>query len=103
MTHTFDVKLRPLELAKTRANYEGMRKLAEHSEGLHFCAEPNRDGAAGDKGLDELAALAEQIDKTPLELSEEYPRTLWDAWTVVALFLVLVAGEWSLRKWWGLL
>ncbi len=103
VSHTFDVKLRPLELAKTRANYEGMRKLADLSDGLHFCAEPNRDGAVGDRGLDELASLPGLIKKDPLVLSEEYPETLWDGWALVVLFLVLLACEWSLRKWWGLL
>jgi len=103
VTGAFEVKLRPQELVKTEANYAGMRKLAALTEGLHFCAEPNRDGAHGDKPLDELASLPERIDKTPLKLTEVYPLTLWDGWILVGLFLALVAGEWSLRKWWGLL
>jgi len=103
VTHGFEVKLRPLELARTDANYEGMRKLAETTEGLHFCAEPNFDGARGDLGLDELKELPAKIDPTPLKLTEEYPLRLWDGWTLVILFVALAAAEWSLRKWWGLL
>jgi hypothetical protein len=101
--HRFDVRLRPQETLKTRADYQAMRELARRTGGLHFCAEPNRDGAHGDRGLEEIAQLPPRIDATPLTQSEVFPEELWVGWTLVILFVVLIAGEWSLRKWWGLL
>ena len=47
--------------------------------------------------------LARVIPADPQVLTEQMVVEVWDGSVLLALFLVLICMEWSLRKWWGLL
>jgi len=92
---SFKVELVPLESLDTRADLEGMRKLAETTGGK--CLDHRTMNAEA------LARLAGSIPAEKLVISHESIHEVWDTWSMLALVLVLVATEWSLRKYWGVL
>ena len=61
---------------------------------------------AGGAGLapEELPDLLEQLKSRTDEFEEEIEikQTLWDTWPMLLLLVVLLSGEWFLRKRWGL-
>jgi hypothetical protein len=91
----FKVEFIPLESLDTRADLEGMEKLARDTGGTSL------DHRSMDK--EALTRLAQSIPTDKLTISQEQVREIWDGWTALALVLVLVSMEWILRKWWGVL
>lgn len=53
---------------------------------------------------EELPALLERLtkDTESLEVQTETKKTLWDTWPFMLAFVGLLAGEWYLRKRWGM-
>jgi len=92
---SFKVELLPLESLDTRADLEGMRKLAENSGGTYLDHRTmNRDA---------LTKLAQSIPTDKLLIPHESVHEVWDTWIALLLILICVTTEWSLRKFWGLL
>jgi hypothetical protein len=91
--HTFQVRMQSLEARETSADLNAMKALAEQSKGLYFDY----------RNMGELDRLVKAIPTDPQILSEEILVEVWDGSIFLALFLVLIGGEWSLRKLWGLL
>jgi hypothetical protein len=91
----FQVEFVPLEAVDTRADLEGMRRLAERTGGTALDHRTMTHEA-----LDRLAA---SVPAVPLRLANETVRDVWDTWAALAVVLTLVAVEWCLRKSWGLL
>ncbi len=89
----FQVKMQSLENKDTSGDLEAMKSLAEQTGGRYF--DYRNMG-----GLDELVAA---IPSDPQVLSQEVLVEAWDGTAFLALFLLLIGAEWSLRKLWGLL
>ena len=95
VSQSFEVKLRSLEELDTSADLEGMKALADKTGGKYL-----------DYRTVSAQTLAELASKIPVQeqvLSEPVVFEFWDTLGVLALFLVLVSAEWSLRKLWGVL
>jgi hypothetical protein len=92
---SFKVEMVPLESLDPRADLEAMQKLARTTSGT------NLDHRTMTR--DALSKLAASISTEPLLLSQEQVRELWDTWMALALVLVLLTAEWTLRKLWGVL
>jgi hypothetical protein len=91
--HSFSVKMQSLESRDTSADFEAMKKLSKETGGQYF----DYHNMAG------VADLAAAIPADPQVLSEDVTLELWDGSLFLTLFLVLIAAEWSIRKWCGLL
>lgn len=91
--HAFSVKMQSLENKDTSANLEAMRELAEATGGKYYDY----------RNMNEVNSLPNAIPDDPQILTESLLIEVWDGWTLLCLFLVLVSSEWCLRKWWGLL
>ena len=92
---SFKVALVPLEAIDTRADGEGMRALAEKTGGGHLDYHTMT--------ADAVTKLVEGIPSDRLRIPHESVHDVWDTWAALALVLVLLSVEWSLRKAWGLL
>lgn len=91
----FAVELRPLETIDTRADLDGMQRLAEKTGGTSL----NYHTMTRDRVLE----LAQSIPADKLSIPRETVHELWDTWTVLLLVFGLLSVEWALRKYWGLL
>ncbi len=49
-----------------------------------------------------LLARLRQAPKSLEKPIDSPPTALWDKWPIMVLFIVLLCGEWALRKKWGL-
>lgn len=79
----------PVELSETTLNLPLLERIAELSGG--------RVVSAGELG--ELAGMVLTGDETRWELRET---SLWDHWVLLVLLMLLLAGEWVLRRGAGL-
>ncbi len=93
-TH-FEVRVEPLQLLNTAANVDAARALTEATGGEMLTYRDLRD--------EDFDRLAEQVDPTKRQIVTAITFQIWDTLPFLVLFLVLICGEWSLRKWWGLL
>lgn len=93
VTHAFDVRMQSLENIDTSADLPAMQQVANTTGGLYFDYHT----------IGQLESLAAAIPADPQVLTETITEEVWDGWILLALFLVLVSIELSLRKWWGLL
>lgn len=91
--HPFQVRMQSLEEADTSADLKGMDAIAQRTGGR----------ALDYRTIDELDALLASIPTDPQIRTESILEEIWDGWPIIALFLLLVSIELSLRKWWGLL
>jgi hypothetical protein len=91
--HAFSVKMQSLENKDTSANLDAMRELAEATGGKYYDY----------RNMNEVNSLPNVIPNDPQILTESLLIEIWDGWTLLCLFLVLVSSEWCLRKWWGML
>jgi hypothetical protein len=91
----FKVEMIPLESLDPRADLEGMEKLARATGGVSLDHRTMSREA--------LTKLVASISTEPLTLSMEQVREVWDSWIALALVLVLLTVEWTLRKLWGVL
>jgi hypothetical protein len=89
---------RDAELSNPAADHDQLARLASGTE------------AAGGRLVppELLASLLEELRDRPPEMEREI-QSKWqladswqDAWTLLVLFVLLLAGEWFLRKRWGL-
>ncbi len=94
--HSFQVKLQSLESKDTSADLKAMEEVARMTGGKHFNYKNLRNIA-------DLDSLAEVISPEPQVLKRERQVEVWDGVPFLVLFLVLISGEWCLRKLWGLL
>ncbi len=92
---SFKVAFQSLEGLDTRANLEGMKKLAEDTGGRYF------DHFSLTK--DALKELASEIPSEKLLIPQETVNEIWNSWLVLIALLAFVCAEWSLRKFWGML
>lgn len=92
---SFKVEIRSLEALDTRANPEGMQKLAAKTGGTHLDHRTISRAALED--------LARSIPAERLSIPHEKLSEIWDTWALLLLILALLTAEWSLRKYWGLL
>ncbi len=93
VSHAFRIKMESLEAKDTSADLEAMQNLASMTKGEYFDY----------KNMDKVQTLIEKIPKKPQQITKTILVELWDGLTFLILFLVLICGEWSLRKLWGLL
>ncbi|MFO7898194.1 MAG: VWA domain-containing protein [Planctomycetota bacterium] len=93
-TH-FEIKVQPIELKNTAANVKVARALAERTGGVNLSHRERR--------AEDFDRLIEGVDKSKKQMITPVTLQLWDTVPFLVLFLVLISGEWSLRKWWGLL
>ncbi len=93
VSHSFQVRMQSLEHVDTSADLVAMQQLAESTGGEYFDY----------RSLGDLESLVQAIPTDPLVLHETTVEEIWDAWPLLAIFLVLVSLELCLRKWWGLL
>jgi hypothetical protein len=91
--HPFQVRMQSLEARETSADLEAMRKLSRETGGEYFDYH----------NMASVEDLARSIPADPQVLTEQVVVEVWDGSVLLALFLVLICAEWSLRKWWGLL
>lgn len=87
----FMVVAPPGELETVRLDVAGMRRAAEETGGHYYA-------------LTEASTLFDDLPRgrqVPIEALP--PVTLWKKWPLLALFLVMIVGEWLLRKRKGLL
>jgi hypothetical protein len=91
----FKVEMVPLESLDPRADLEGMEKLARATGGISLDHRTMTREA--------LTKLASSLSTEPLTVSQERVREVWDSWAALALVLVLLTAEWTLRKLWGVL
>jgi hypothetical protein len=91
----FKVEMVPLESLDPRADLEGMEKLARATGGTSLDHRTMTREA--------LTKLASSLSTEPLTISQERVREVWDSWVALALVLVLLTAEWTLRKLWGVL
>jgi hypothetical protein len=92
---SFKVEMVPLESLDPRADLEAMQKLARATGGVSL------DHRTMTR--DALSKLTASISTEPLRLSQEQVREVWDTWMALALVLLLLTAEWTLRKLWGVL
>ena len=92
---SFSVERRSLEAVDTRADLDGLRKLAEKTGGKYMDYRSMSREA--------LQSLAREIPAEKLSIPHETVREVWDTWTILLLVLALLSAEWALRKYWGLL
>ncbi len=83
---SFSVVAPPTERSNTQADWDAMRELAVLSRGRFYTAESQ------DRLLDELPAGV----KT--RLGSRPPKPIWNSGWVASLFIVLLTGEWLLRR-----
>ncbi len=93
VSHSFQVRMQSLEDLDTSADLAAMKELSEMTGGQHFDY----------RNMSRLDSLAPTIPTDPKIEKHEMQIDIWDGWTYLLLFLVLISTEWSLRKWWGLL
>ncbi len=91
--HAFQVKMQSLEARETSADLKAMKALADQTKGVYLDY----------RNMGELDRLVKAIPTDPQVLSEEIRIEVWDGTIFLILFLLLIGGEWSLRKLWGLL
>jgi uncharacterized membrane protein len=91
--HAFQVKMQSLEQKDTSGDLDAMRSLANRTGGKYFDY----------KNMQELSSLIAAIPKEQQVLRKSVLVEIWDGTPFLVLFLILIGGEWSLRKWWGLL
>jgi len=91
--HAFQVKMQSLEHKDTSGDLEAMRLLAQQTGGKYFDY----------RNMQELSSLIAEIPRDQQVLRKSVLIEIWDGTTFLVLFLLLIGGEWSLRKWWGLL
>lgn len=87
----FEIRQPPRELAKVVVNRQGLRQAAEISGGKFYT-------------YDNAFQLAQELP-TPRQqlLAAKPPRKLWNNHLVMALFVVVLASEWLLRRRHGML
>jgi uncharacterized membrane protein len=91
--HAFQVKMQSLEQKDTSGDLQAMRTLAQRTGGRYFDY----------KNMQELASVVAAIPKEQQILRKSVLVEIWDGTGFLLVFLILIGGEWSLRKWWGLL
>lgn len=91
--HAFQVRMQSLEQKDTSGDLEGMRELADSTGGKYYDYH----------NMKEIDSLVDEIPSEPQVLRKTSMVEIWDTTWLLMLFLCLVATEWSLRKWWGLL
>lgn len=94
-THRFEVRHESLEAKNPTADLEAMRMLANETGGIYMDYSNMTEAR--------LRELASQLSTAPKVTSWSEKRDVWDGFTFLLIFLVLVSTEWSMRKWWGLL
>jgi hypothetical protein len=91
--HAFQVEMQSLEARDTSGDLEAMRLLAEKTGGRYYDYRNMRE-------IDELVSA---IPKDMQVIKESRMVELWDGLPFLLLVVILVGGEWALRKAWGLL
>ena len=82
----FTVEPQPGEKQRLRMDAAALRRAAERTKGRFYTA------ADADRLLDDLP----EGRQVPVETLE--PKTLWNRWPLLLLFLGLLITEWVLRK-----
>jgi hypothetical protein len=93
VTHGFQVQMQSLENVDTSADLAAMKQLSEATGGQYFDYH----------NMSKLADLVAAIPADPQVIRRQVVFEVWDGWTFLAIFLVMVSAEWCLRKLWGLL
>lgn len=92
---SFKVAFQSLESLDTRANLDGMKKLADKTGGRYL------DHVSMSR--DALKELAGAVPADKLLVPQESVKEIWNTWLTLLFLLALLGVEWSLRKYWGLL
>ncbi len=82
-----------LELTRPEADLTTMQGVADRTPGGRVYAP------------EEFSVLLARLKDAPKSLEKPIdspPTALWDKWPIMLLFIVLLCGEWALRKKWGL-
>lgn len=93
LKHSFMVKMESLEWKDTSSDLDAMKDLAGDTNGEYFDY----------RNMNEIQSLIDKIPAAPQRISETVLVELWDGLVFLILLIVLLSGEWSLRKLWGLL
>jgi hypothetical protein len=85
------VEIAPLteEFFSAERRTELLERIAEETGGRHYA-------------LDEIGQVGEELRFTESGATMQERFDLWDVPAVVLAFLLLLSGEWALRKAWGL-
>ena len=87
----FEVRQPPRELAQVAVNRQGLIEAAEISGGKSYTL------ATAQQLTSELPSCRQQ------RLDEMPPRSLWNSHAMMALFVIVLASEWLLRRRYGML
>jgi hypothetical protein len=87
---SFQIESTSLESLRREADHDTLRQLAAQTSGEALY-------------LDELDRLAELIPDRRVEIPDDLAEPLWDTRLVLGLMVLLLAAEWSVRKWFGLM
>ncbi|MCG3137193.1 MAG: hypothetical protein HJJLKODD_01036 [Phycisphaerae bacterium] len=92
LTHWFETREPNLEIQQPQQNRTALEQLARLSAGGSYLT------------LDQAITLADKIpDRHESQVSRGVPEPLWDRYSMLLVIVLLLAIEWSLRKWWSML